>query len=72
MTGQDRDVDVIGHGCMLWYLQGSGNQLRCMAESAPSNPSGFSTLVGAEHSRLLDGSFLLGVLCWETGIESVG
>ena len=41
------------------------------AESAPSNQSGPSTLVGDGAPKAMDGGFLLGELCWETGIEVV-
>ena len=43
-----------------------------MAESAPSDPSGSSTLVWGGAPKATDGGFLLGVLCWETGIEVAG
>ena len=43
-----------------------------MDESAPSGPSGSSTLVGGVAPRATDGSFLPEVLCWETGTEVVG
>ena len=43
-----------------------------MAEFAPSNLSGSSTLMGGGVPKAADGSFFLGVLCWETGIEVVG
>ena len=43
-----------------------------MAESTPSSLIGSSTLVGGGAHNAADGSFLLGMLCWETGIEVVG
>ena len=43
-----------------------------MAESAPSILSGSSNPERGEVPKATDSGFLLGVLCYETGVELVG
>ena len=71
VTDWDSGEDVIGYGCMLWCLWGSGHWLQhgwaCFLQAEWVFYSG-----GGGAPKATDGSFLPGMMYWETGIDIMG